>query len=87
MLSKYIKPKMKDITGKKYVDAKLCTQCGECGRVCTYGAVVFKKIKLLLTSLNAGIAGHVLTTAHSRQYIQKMLRELHSTEDHVNNWL
>ena len=33
-----------------------------------------KKIKLLLTSLNAGIAGHVLTTAHSRQYIQKMLR-------------
>lgn len=46
LLSKYIKPKMKDITGKKYVDAKLCTQCGECGRICTYGAVVFKKGKV-----------------------------------------
>ncbi|NLI58475.1 MAG: 4Fe-4S binding protein [Clostridium sp.] len=42
MLCRYLRPRIKNVMGKKYVDRKLCTQCGECQKVCPYDAVVFK---------------------------------------------
>ena len=78
------KTKDKECYGKKYVDRKLCTQCGECQKVCPYDAVVFKG-KSPLIDLNAEVVGHALITVHNKRYIQKMLRALVSIKNHVNN--
>lgn len=43
LLCKYTKTVKKNSVCEKYVDTRLCIQCGECEKRCPYGAISFKK--------------------------------------------